>query len=349
MSLSKRIFITSSIILLVSLLLWGVYLLSFRNTSSSIDKTSLSNTLTDFSRPSSQTTSPIEALTDEAILSPILSATGESIKYYSQTTGKAFELNILTQEKTILSATELINLTGIVWSPNTTKVISRFPRDNASSNFFFYDYSQKKGAALTSGINYIVWQNNNKIVYKYFNSATQEQSLNIADPDGSSWEKIITLPSQDTRIAPIPKTGLVSFWDKPDSFSQSTLQSVPSFGGEVKIVTSGRFGADYLWSEDGSFLLESSVETAGSTKLQLGVMNNFGGEYKNLGIPTVVSKCVWSKNNKNIYYALPSLIPAEAVMPNDYDNAKLNTSDTFWSVNVATGEKTRLVDLCKIA
>ena len=348
MSLPKKIFITSTIALIVILLLWGVYFLSFRQAPKP-NEASVTTTAGESSeQPIASKTTAIQALTDEAILAPTLSLDGDSIKYYTKATGNAFEIDFLSRSKKTLSATDLINLAGVSWSPDTTKVISRFPKDSLSSRFSFYDYSQNKGIALTDGLGLVVWQNNNKIIYTYFNSKAKENTLNIADPNGSEWKKILTLPVQDARIAIIPKTGLVSFWEKPDSLTQATMSSVPVFGGETKVITKDKFGADYLWSVDGSFLLESSVEKTDMRKMQLSVMNSVGGEYKTLGIPTMVSKCAWSKNNTTIYYALPSSIPAGATMPNDYNDAKFNTNDTFWKVDIATGEKTRLVDLDKI-
>jgi hypothetical protein len=349
MSLPKKIFITSTIALIVILLLWGVYLLSFKQTPSSSDSEIATTTS---EKPSEQPiiskNATITALTDEPILAPIISPTGDSIKYYAKATGNAFEVDILSHNKKTLSSAELLNLSDIIWSPDTNKVVSRFPKDSLSSKFSSYDYLQNKNVGLADGIADLIWQNNNKIIYKYSKSTTDKQTLNVADPDGSNWKKIITLPNGDARVAIIPKTGLVSFWNKPDSLTQATMSSVPVFGEEIKTITQGKFGADYLWSSDGSFLLESSIETTDVTKLQLSVMNSVGGEYKTLGIPTMVSKCAWSKNNTTIYYALPSSIPAGATMPNDYNDAKFNTSDTFWKVDVTTGEKTRIITLDKI-
>jgi hypothetical protein len=349
MMLSKKIFIASTLILLIILLLWGVYSLSFKQipepNESVVPVTIINETST---QPAISKNTAIKALTDEAILAPVLSPNGDSIKYYTKANGNIFEVDILSNSKKALSTAEFSNLAGIAWSPDTSKVILRFPIDSLSSKFSLYDYSENKTSLLAPGMNSIIWQNNNKIIYKYPDKKEIEQTLNIADPDGSNWKKIITLPIRDARIAIIPKTGLVSFWDKPDSLTQATIFSVPAFGEETKVITKGKFGADYLWSADGNFLLESSVETTGATKLQLSIMNSIGGEYKTLGIPTLVSKCAWSKNNTIIYYALPSSIPAGATMPNDYNDAKFNTSDTFWKVNITTGEKTRLVSLDKI-
>lgn len=350
MSLSKKIFLSSSIALGVVLLLWGVYILSFQKTPVLSDKTANPISSDSDIAPdiTSKTSAQISALTDEAVISPTLSITGDAIRYYSKATGKAFELDILSNTKKLISAKELVNLSGIAWSIDKSRVISSFPINSLSSKFFSYDYAQDKGVQLKDNLDSVVWQNSNKIIYKYFDPKTKERTLNIADPDGSNWKKIVDLTMKDINIAAIPKTGLISFWNKADSFNKTLLQSVPVFGGELKTIASEKLGADYLWSDDGNMLLESSVETAGGSKLQLGVMNSFGGEYKTLGIPTLISKCTWSKGNKNIYYALPSSIPDGTTLPNDYNAGKFTTNDTFWMVNTTTGEKTRLVDLEKI-
>ena len=82
--------------------------------------------------------------------------------------------------------------------------------------------------------------------------------------------------------------------------------------------------------------------------MQLAIANDRGGEYKNLDIPSFVSKTAWSRDNKTVYYALPGNVPANAILPNDYNDKKFLSTDTFWKVNVATGEKSRIIPLDKI-
>ncbi|PIP26950.1 MAG: hypothetical protein COX30_04505 [Candidatus Moranbacteria bacterium CG23_combo_of_CG06-09_8_20_14_all_39_10] len=347
MSLSKKIFIISSSLLAAVLLFWGIYILVFQK------KSGQPAIVKDVIAPITQTTeskqgSQIELVTDEAVLAPTLSVDGKSIKYYSKSTGKVYEIDILSDAKKIISDTILIGLTNILWSPDTTKVLSEFSTASGYPSFSLYDYSQKKGVTLNNSASVVAWQNDNKILYQYSDAKKQTGELDIADADGSNWEKITDLAAKNIRIAPIPKTGLVSFWNSPDAFVETTLQSIPAFGGETKILVSGKFGADFLWSPDGNMLLESNVDTKGGPKLQLGTTNSSGGEYKNLDIPSFISKCAWSIDNKNIYYALPGSIPDGVVLPNDYNDNKFTTSDTFWKVNIITGEKTRLVALEKI-
>jgi len=345
MILSKKIFLFSSIALVIVLILWGIYNLSFRQIPEQLatlksQDPSLSTTTRD--------TAIIEPLTDEAVLSPALSPDGQSIRYYSKTNGKAYIIDIASKDKRVISEKELIGLSDIIWSPDRSKVISEFSIAAGRSKFFLYDYAQNKGTQLKDGLDTVIWQNNEKIFYKYFDAKTQERTLNFANPDGSNWQKITDLAVKALRIAPVPRTGLVSFWNQPDAFTETLLQTAPILGGEKKDISKGKYGADYLWSQDGNSLLISSIDTKGGSKLQLGVANSLGGEYRNLGIPTFVSKCAWSKNNKTVYYALPGAIPTGTTLPNDYLAGGFRTNDTFWKIDIATGEKSRLVDLEKI-
>lgn len=342
----KKIFLFSSIALIIILILWGIYILSFKKIPEQI--TTLKNPVSSISNTPSSNTAQIEQLTDEAVISPTLSADGESIEYYAKTNGKAYIINISTKNKQIISDKELIGLSNTAWSPDKTKVISTFTTNTGHPKFSFYDYTQNKGVQLKDNFDAIIWQNNEKIIYTYFDAKAQQDTLNIANADGSNWQKIINLATKGVVIAPIPKTGLISFWNRPDAFTETLMQSAPVLGGEIKNINKGHFGADYLWSPDGSSLLISNTDTKGGSKLQLGITNGLGGEYKNLNIPTFISKCVWSKTNKTIYYTLPGAIPDGTVLPNDYIANKFNTSDTFWKVDIATGEKSRLVDLNKI-
>jgi hypothetical protein len=42
-------------------------------------------------------------------------------------------------------------------------------------------------------------------------------------------------------------------------------------------------------------------------------------------------------------------MPNTAVLPNEYNEKKFTSVDTFWKVNVATGEKTRIIETSQIS
>ena len=351
MSLAKKIFFVSSSLLAVILLLWGVYYLSFRKPADRVAESQKKEEAGAKESPTLQktgTVDKIKVISQEPVLGPIFVSEDHIIKYYSKENGKAYQIDPDGNGKKIISEKELPGLTGVSWSPDKMKVISKFSKDGGNNQFFYFDYILRKGIPLISNLDFVVWGSDRKIFYKYFNPLNQERSLNMSNPDGTNWEKIIDLSLKDILIAPIPQSSLVSFWTKPDANFETILQSVSLVGQSSKTLFTGKFGADYLWNNNGAKALLSHSNARGGTKIRLAVINDQGGEYRNLEIPTFVTKCVWSRDNKTVYYALPASIPENAIMPNDYYNASFSTDDTFWKVDTQTGEKERIVSLDKI-
>jgi hypothetical protein len=343
MSLAKKVFITSSVLLAVALLLWGVYALSFRKPAPAAKKEATKEAPV-VSIPAKKTPLKITAVSDEAVVAPTLTADEENLKYYSRATGQVFQTDLEGQVKKTISSREISDLAETFWSPDKTKAISHF-KENSRDRFSYFNYAENKGVLLKENLDTVVWQGNNKIFYKYYNPADGKRTLSIADPDGSNWKELAGIEHRNVSIAPVPRTGLVSFWNSPDAFLETKLESLPIIGGEKKIIFQGKFGADFLWSPDGSRLLLSHTSEKGGSKLQLALTNDRGGEYRNLEFPTLLSKCAWSKNSQTIFCALPGSLPETAVLPNDYASGKINSIDTFWKINATNGEKERAVAL----
>ncbi len=347
----KKVFIISSVILLVVLVFLGIYNFAFKEKTPKTAKEPEKNIKIAEPKQEASKSQPeekIKALTDEAVIAPVLSKDGEHIKYYDRSTGNVFEISFSGAGKRTISDTDLSSLVKVVWSPEKDKVISIFNKNGAAERYF-YDYNTKSGKKLADGMEYIVWTNlGDKIIYKYYDSKTKKRFLSIAEPDGSDWKNLADIASRDILIAPVPQTSLISFWNSPNGFEETNLQTIGIAGGEAKSIFSKKFGADYLWSSNGQKALVSSAETKGSPKITLAVINANGGEYQNLNIPTLASKCAWSKDNKILYYALPGSIPEGSVMPNDYQSKKFYTRDSFWKVDVTTGKKERVVELNEI-
>ncbi len=342
MSLLKKIFITSSSLLLIILFFGGIYFFVFKKDVPSGPKTQS----TDISV--NKGAGPIIAISEVAVLAPTLSDDGTSVKYYSKNDGRAYESDLSGQNKKTLSDKILVGLENISWSPDKTKVIAKTKFPSGYYQFSVYDYKTSSGSVLSGNIDTVAWQNNSKIIYKYFDPIEKKGSLNLSDPDGKNWTKLTPLNTKYISLAPIPRSGLISIWNAPDASTETILGTVSIAGGETRILFSGSFGSDYLWSNDGTHILVSSSDKKDGTKTSLFVLDSQGKNQKNLDIPTFVSKCIWSKDNKTIYYALPGSIPENALLPNDYMSGKIKTADTFWRVDITTGEKTRIIDLNEI-
>ncbi|MFA6047406.1 MAG: hypothetical protein WCV59_01810 [Parcubacteria group bacterium] len=347
MSIVKKIFLLSSIILVLALLLWGVYNLSFKKPDTTA-KTTPEKTAEIPAPTVPKDEVKIKALSDEAVIAPVYIPTDNAIEYYSKT-GQTYKIDTDGANKITISSKELPGLAGVLWSPDQTKVITKFTGADGSAQFYYYDYSTQKAVPIKKNVDEIAWQaTGNKIFYKFYDPKTKKRTLNVSNPDGSGWTKLADIDYRNISIAQIPKSGLVSFWNSADSYSQTIFETVPLISGEKKAIYKEKFGADYMWSPDGNLVLVSSADQRAGTKMQLAVMNYNGGEYRNLDIPTFVSKCVWSRDGKTIYYSLPGNIPASAILPNEYMEGKFKTTDTFWKVNVADGKKTRILETTDI-
>ena len=102
---------------------------------------------------------------------------------------------------------------------------------------------------------------------------------------------------------------------------------------------------DYLWSPDSKKLLVSYAQKRAGNRLVLAVTNEGGGELKGLNFFTSVKKCVWSGDSEHVFCGGMTGLPSQAVLPNDWQDDKYYSSDTFWKINTKNGEKARLLEL----
>lgn len=346
MSTSKKIFLASLIIFLTILLFWGIYVLSFKKDTAMT--TAPPEGTTGASGFSFGLGEKMVALSDEKVTFPVISKDGSTIQYFSPISGKISQINLEGKSGTSLSTKTWPTASGVFWSPGKTKAILKFPETDGQPAFSLFDLASNEEKNLKNNLDTVVWQNDGKILYKYYDTKTKERSLNIADPDGNNWKKIADLEYKNIFIAPIPKTGFVSYWNMAGAQEETSLISTSVISGEKKTIFSGVSGADYRWNKSGTKILVSHADTKAGAKMELAIMNDQGGEYRGLEIPTFTSKCSWSSDDKTIYYALPGNIPDGSVLPDDYRAGKFNTTDTFWKIDIASGKKERIVDLDKI-
>ncbi|KKQ53312.1 MAG: hypothetical protein US70_C0004G0029 [Parcubacteria group bacterium GW2011_GWD2_38_11] len=340
----KKIFIISAVLLVVVLIFLGIYNFAFKKEEPAIIQTTSVETKNSIVPIKPE---KITSISDGAVIGPIVDKKTEEIKYYDALTGIVWKMDSDGAKKEQITTVKVLGLKNALWSADHNKVLTTIQKEEQNS-FYFYDHQAQTGSLLKNGLDTVVWDNlGTKIFYKYFNSISKERTLNISNPDGSDWQKIADITAKNLNIAPVPSTSLISYWNSPNAIEETQLQVISITGGEAKTILSGKYGADYLWSPDGSKAIVSSLPNKDTKTVLLGVVT-IDGKYQELNIPTLVSKCAWSLDNKTIYYALPGGIPAGVVMPNDYQENKFNTEDTFWKMDITTGEKERIIETADI-
>ncbi len=285
----------------------------------------------------------ISSLVNDEIDSIFLDRDNQKIIYYSKTDGQFWQFDLEKKKKSNFSQKSFQNVSKINWS-NDGKGVVVERVDNGQKVFSLYEFETGFENEFRQGMDEIVWDYlGDKIIYKYFNQDDGKRSINVAGKDGGNWKKITDVDFRDISIEPIPKTSLISFWNQ-GVFAEETSLSISSLnGGQLRQIFSGKFGADYKWSPDGKKVFVSYLKDSQKDLLAGGVID-IDGNFVALDLPTLASKIVWSLDNKHIFYALP-VIPDGFVLPDDYKNGNFQTADSFWKINIETGEKKRLVEL----
>jgi hypothetical protein len=344
----KKIFIISGSALAVILFFLAIYNLAFqkKGQGDNLDQKNITaeDTKNGIISSTNVKNSPITSVTEAGVFGTFIDKSNKQLLYYSIINGIVWQLDDEGKNPEQLSSVILKNIVGAQWSPDRSMVITKFNREGKNV-FYLYNYLTKASTQLKDGIDVIVWDGlGKKIIYKYFDAASKKRSINMANPDGSNWQVLVNdLQIKDTSIAQIPLSSLVSYWNKPSSKEETQLNIVGVTGSTNKKIFSGRFGADYLWSPDGTYALVSSLKDIGSNKMVIGTIDAYGANYKELELSTLASKCVWSGDSRTVYCAVPGDLQSNYNMPDDYLNNKFFTKDTFWKINAQTGKKELLV------
>ena len=294
--------------------------------------------------------SAISEIAGEPVFGATLSADGKSIYYFLAGNGQINQVDLNGKLEKVLSTAEFTGLKEVLWNKPKSKIIVKTEESPNLTRFYYYDLSNKTLTPLKENLDSATWSNlGDKIIYKYFDSKTKKRSLSVSDPDGKNWHDLATFDYRYVNISPIFGTSLISFWPSPDAYT-ATSTNVISFSGEdKKEILRDRFGANLLWAPSGTLAAVSYTDQKGGHKTDLALMNSQGGEFRSLAFPTFTGKCVFTSDSKFLYCALPGDISGSSILPNDWQENKIKTADTFWKIEIASGKKERLVDPEKIS
>lgn len=345
---SKKIIIVVTIIIALiigTLLSYSFLLKKTAPTSSAPSATStvneLGNSVEVFSPTATITPAKIKLLSQEPVLNAIID--NNTVKYYSALNGNVFRSGFDGSGTTIVSSDILPNLINVIWSPiDKTKIIAFFEEENQIKKFF-YDFKNNQSKQLDENIRYVNWSlSENKIVYQYYNSQSGFNNISIANPDGSGWKNIFETRIKDL-IIEWPSANVLVLRTKPSGIAQSIAYTIDTSGKNFKKIIDNTYGLTTLWSPKGDKILYSETNGQGQG-LKLKLMNIADQTTRQLDFATLPEKCVWAKDNINIFCAVPKVIADKAILPDDYYKDFIEFSDNFYKINLNTGQKTLLLE-----
>ena len=356
--MTKKIFAISTLVLILLVGVIFVYNFTFKKSAPSENNPAAETVgegkTNSTASPKEQTATKksnevITAISDGPVFGAVLAPDQKFIYYFAGENGQLNEVDFDGKLEKVIFTEEFRNIKKIIWNKQKNKVIIRREDIPGRSKFLLFDLTQKNVAPLSDSIGFIIWNGlGDKIVYTYNDPKTKKDTLNIAEPNGINWRKISDINFSSATISAVPGSSDISFWPNPNAFVSSPAVSVSSDGETRKEILKDRLGADLLWSPDGKYAAVSYTDQKGGKKTDLALMNADGGQFHSLSFPTFAKKCAWSADSKFLYCAMPGNIPPEAILPNNWQEGKTRTADTFWKIEIATGKKDRLIEADKI-
>jgi len=288
--------------------------------------------------PTTLLTGPIQAISQEPVLDPIID--NQKVKYYSKNNGYVFESSFNGSEQTRLSSNILLDLLKVLWSPNKDKVIAIFEKDGLLGKYL-YDYDTGVSTSLDRNIRWLAWSPiEDKVVYQYYNPQTEDNNISLANPDGSQWTNILTTRMKNL-IVEWPNSEQITIRTKPSGLAQSVVYTIDLATGDFQKIISETYGLTALWSPLGDKLLFSETNNQGKN-LKLKIADLAKSTTGELSFVTLPEKCVWSQDNRTLFCAVPKNIPDSTTLPDDYYKKQVSFTDEFWAINLDTQETIRI-------
>jgi hypothetical protein len=340
--MTKKIFLISALLLGLAIFLWIVYAFFFSKPKEEEKEIPITPPI---ETKNPQVSLAIKAFTDIPLLSPQFSTSRNALLGYHKDTASLYSIDREIQKKTVLMDTNLVNPIVGIWSDNPDISILKTQPQNGSQ-YFSVDATQESITPIQDNPLYLIWDSISEKVVYIKRDTPSETLFYTANPDGSQREHLFTLEG-NTRIsmASVPQSSSIAYWPQSTNRDVSPLFSIHLVSKTKKEIFAGKYGADYLYAPNGKNILVSWAPEKNSSRLALGIINEYGGSYRDLQLPTLVQKCTWNTQSTFLYCAVPTNIPQTTIMPDDYLRGKITTTDVFWKVNIENGEKERLVDL----
>jgi len=353
--MNKKIFAISTLVLILLVGAIFVYNFAFKKPSTqttapkTTDEGKTSATPAKTQDTAKNASDSITAISDGSVFGATLAPDGSTLYYFTGDNGQLNQIDFDGKLEKVISTEEFQSLQQVLWNKPRNKVVLKRSDGPMKSKLLLLDISQKTVTPIKNNVDSIAWSGlGDKIIYKYFDTKTKKRTIEISDPDGKNWRKIADIEFFGLSISPVPGSSDISFWPSPDAYTASAASLINFSGANKREILKDRFGADILWSPDGKMAAVSYTDQRGGKKTDLALMNSDGGQFHSLSFPTFVKKCVWSADSKFLFCAMPGNISETAILPNDWQEGKIETADTFWKLEIATGKKDRLVEADKI-
>jgi len=280
------------------------------------------------------------AISDREVIGATISEDKSHVIYYQKDTGFVKQARLDGSGLEVISSFEIDGLNSVIWSSDKSKVVCS-KINNSGKEQYVYDYSVSKAFPLSSGFRNIVFSNNGqRIAYNYVNSANQTSSISVADADGENWKTVLDVRINNPIIQWVDSYKL-AVYEHPSFESSSSILIIDIGDAHLDRILAGSRGLSAKFSPDGDKLLYNSSDSDGGD-FQIAFFDRKSKQKTEVELKTFIEKCVWSKNNKDVYCAVLERLPS-GDLPDVFYEKTTTTKDYFVKINAETGVETVII------
>lgn len=286
-----------------------------------------------------QVQSKIIQLSSTPTLWASIGASQNKIFWYDQT-GQLWSSGLDGSGTKAAAQTPIQNFIKSIWSADGSKNVISVGTSQKDIRFASLFPESAVSTFLPNNTKSVAFSPNGKrITYQVIDDGKNQNTLFSSDPDGKKTNTVAALKLRDVIIG-WPQASLISFVSKPSGLTGGSLWVLNLKTLVFDKLIDGHNGLEVLWSPDGAKIL-FSITDQNAKNPRLSVMD-LNGNAKDLGIATIVSKCAWASNNRDIYCAAGRW-PGDAALPDDYYKDAFSIVDDIVKINVDSGRKDAVV------
>lgn len=264
----------------------------------------------------------------DSALSPVNLSGSDTLLYYHPDNGFVSKIDLETRKTTLISTTQLSDITNVIWSPDRNRVVTSSRTSNGLL-YAYFDYTTRKHGTLGYNIKSVAFSpDNNSIVV--FKSLGQDNQIQTSDFDGKNPKMLLKTRLQNIEVS-WPAQNLISFSADDAGTTARSLYTLTETGNLNQLLT-GKNQLMVNWSPDGSKLIYSSRD---GTSVNLKLFNVPSKESSPMPITVSAKNCDWTNTQDSVICAVQEEGETSIIRTNIYST----TRDILFSHLIITPEE----------
>lgn len=296
----------------------------------------------------------IMQLTQDSV-SGAVPVSSTTLRYIDRSTGNIFEVGYSGRDRKRLTNTTLLKSFETLWSPKADKALIRYFEDFGSGAVartgvknFLADLSGLGGSEAKE-LNGVFLPSDSKafaaspLEDKIFYLAASDDGYQgvVANFQNEKKNSIFSLAFGDFN-ADWPSRDVITLVTKPSAVVGGYLYFLNQRTEKFERLLGGVKGLTAKASPDTSRVIYSESDSRNGN-FNTKVLNVSDGSTVSFDFTTLPEKCVWAKDAKSVYCAVPSTLP-RADYPDEWYKGEIAFNDSIWKKDYGSGSSSVLYE-----